>query len=65
MGNLCLKLNISESRYKLQKRNNQSLEKIKKEFKVELSQGFHKSINYKVVNRYAYNLQTETWEKKK
>ena len=61
MGNLCLKLNISESNSRLKR--NPSLEKIKKEFKVELNQGFHKSRNYKVSNKYVYNLQTETWEK--
>lgn len=61
MGNLCLKLNVSESKPRLKR--NPSLEKIKKEYYHELNQGFHKSASFEKVNKYIYNLQTETWEK--
>ena len=61
MGNLCLKLNISESKPKLKR--NPSLEKIKKDYYQELNQGLHKSKNFQLVNKFAYNLQTNTWEK--
>lgn len=61
MGNLCLKINVSESKPGLKR--NPSIEKIKKDYYQELNQGLHKSINFSPVNKYIYNLQTETWEK--
>ena len=61
MGNICIKLNISESKPRLKR--NPSIEKIKKEYYEEKSKGFHKSTTFNKVNQYAYNLQTKTWDR--